>query len=82
MKVEQAQSGLESLALSQKTISQLRQNFISIEKYVLILPILFLFSFLKDRCFCIIFLVWFNNWFICVLGYVKNVKLWSRIMIR
>ncbi|KAH8480237.1 hypothetical protein H0E87_030477 [Populus deltoides] len=30
--VEQAQSGLESLALSQKTISQLRQNFISIEK--------------------------------------------------
>ncbi|KAI9377640.1 hypothetical protein POPTR_019G088100v4 [Populus trichocarpa] len=30
--VEQAQSGLESLALSQKTISQLRENFISIEK--------------------------------------------------
>jgi hypothetical protein len=24
----------------------------------------FLFSFfLKDKCFCIIFLVWFNNWF-------------------
>ncbi|KAG6737921.1 hypothetical protein POTOM_059453 [Populus tomentosa] len=30
--VEQAQSGLESLSLSQKTISQLRENFISIEK--------------------------------------------------
>ncbi|XP_061944505.1 exocyst complex component SEC6 [Populus nigra] len=30
--VEQAQSGLESLSLSQKTINQLRENFISIEK--------------------------------------------------
>ncbi|KAM7278515.1 hypothetical protein ACFE04_005649 [Oxalis oulophora] len=30
--VEQAQAGLESLALSQKTINQLRENFISIEK--------------------------------------------------
>lgn len=31
--VEQAQAGLESLSLSQKTISQLRENFLSIEKY-------------------------------------------------
>ncbi|OMP01169.1 hypothetical protein COLO4_12104 [Corchorus olitorius] len=31
--VEQAQAGLESLALSQTTINQLRENFISIEKY-------------------------------------------------
>ncbi|CAH9113283.1 unnamed protein product [Cuscuta epithymum] len=30
--VEQAQAGLESLSLSQKTISQLRENFFSIEK--------------------------------------------------
>ncbi|KAJ6744867.1 hypothetical protein OIU79_031071 [Salix purpurea] len=30
--VEQAQSGLESLSFSQKTINQLRENFISIEK--------------------------------------------------
>ncbi|XWS33111.1 hypothetical protein CRYUN_Cryun22dG0050400 [Craigia yunnanensis] len=30
--VEQAQAGLESLVLSQKTIHQLRENFISIEK--------------------------------------------------
>ncbi|XWS41264.1 hypothetical protein CRYUN_Cryun17cG0066400 [Craigia yunnanensis] len=30
--VEQAQAGLESLGLSQKTIHQLRENFISIEK--------------------------------------------------
>ncbi|XP_052188539.1 exocyst complex component SEC6 [Diospyros lotus] len=30
--VEQAQAGLESLSLSQKTITQLRENFISIEK--------------------------------------------------
>nr|GMD85113.1 exocyst complex component SEC6 [Ipomoea batatas] len=30
--VEQAQAGLESLSLSQKTISQLRENFLSIEK--------------------------------------------------
>ncbi|XP_021893694.1 exocyst complex component SEC6-like [Carica papaya] len=30
--VEQAQAGLESLSLSQKTINQLRENFISIEK--------------------------------------------------
>ncbi|CAH9101587.1 unnamed protein product [Cuscuta europaea] len=30
--VEQAQAGLESLTLSQKTISQLRENFFSIEK--------------------------------------------------
>ncbi|XVF14763.1 hypothetical protein REPUB_Repub09cG0089800 [Reevesia pubescens] len=30
--VEQAQAGLESLALSQKTIHELRENFISIEK--------------------------------------------------
>ncbi|GAB2297283.1 SNARE-binding exocyst subunit S6 [Dionaea muscipula] len=32
--VEQAQAGLDSLSLSQKTITQLRDNFISIEKYV------------------------------------------------
>ncbi|TXG53184.1 hypothetical protein EZV62_022353 [Acer yangbiense] len=31
--IEQSQSGLESLALSQKTIEQLRENFIAIEKY-------------------------------------------------
>ncbi|KAH7568137.1 hypothetical protein JRO89_XS07G0245600 [Xanthoceras sorbifolium] len=31
--IEQAQSGLESLALSEKTIEQLRENFIAIEKY-------------------------------------------------
>ncbi|KAJ0095639.1 hypothetical protein Patl1_16045 [Pistacia atlantica] len=31
--IEQAQSGLESLALSEKAITQLRENFISIEKY-------------------------------------------------
>ncbi|KAH0987954.1 hypothetical protein GBA52_015131 [Prunus armeniaca] len=30
--VEQAQAGLESLSLSQKSINQLRQNFVSIEK--------------------------------------------------
>ncbi|CAK9313314.1 unnamed protein product [Citrullus colocynthis] len=30
--VEQAQAGLESLSLSEKTINQLRENFISIEK--------------------------------------------------
>ncbi|MQL87918.1 hypothetical protein Taro_020477 [Colocasia esculenta] len=30
--VEQAQSGIEALALSQKTINQLRDNFLSIEK--------------------------------------------------
>ncbi|XXG63889.1 hypothetical protein AAC387_Pa05g1979 [Persea americana] len=30
--VEQAQAGLEALALSQKTINQLRENFLSIEK--------------------------------------------------
>ena len=37
VQVEQAQSGLESLSLSHKTINQLRENFISIEKYALIL---------------------------------------------
>ncbi|KAF7827064.1 exocyst complex component SEC6 [Senna tora] len=31
--VEQAQAGLESLNLSQKTVNQLRENFVSIEKY-------------------------------------------------
>ncbi|XP_031254404.1 exocyst complex component SEC6-like isoform X2 [Pistacia vera] len=31
--IEQAQNGLESLAFSQKAITQLRENFISIEKY-------------------------------------------------
>ncbi|XP_052298574.1 exocyst complex component SEC6-like isoform X2 [Citrus sinensis] len=31
--IEQAQTGLESLALSQNTINQLRENFISIERY-------------------------------------------------
>lgn len=34
MQVEQAEAGLESLSLSQKSINQLRENFISIEKYV------------------------------------------------
>ncbi|KAF6175649.1 hypothetical protein GIB67_022651 [Kingdonia uniflora] len=33
--VEQAQSGLEALTLSQKTINQLRENFVSIEKLCL-----------------------------------------------
>ncbi|GAY39615.1 hypothetical protein CUMW_045740 [Citrus unshiu] len=33
MVAEQAQTGLESLALSQNTINQLRENFISIERY-------------------------------------------------
>ncbi|KAK4483968.1 hypothetical protein RD792_011179 [Penstemon davidsonii] len=31
--VEQAQAGLESLSLSQKTINHLRENFVSIDKY-------------------------------------------------
>ncbi|KAJ4705272.1 Exocyst complex component SEC6 [Melia azedarach] len=31
--IEQAQSGLKSLALSEKTINQLRNNFVSIERY-------------------------------------------------
>ncbi|KAL9446273.1 hypothetical protein AB3S75_014027 [Citrus x aurantiifolia] len=31
--IEQGQTGLESLALSQNTINQLRENFISIERY-------------------------------------------------
>ncbi|KAL5772899.1 hypothetical protein ACOSP7_012508 [Xanthoceras sorbifolium] len=31
--IEQSQKGLESLALSQKTINELRENFIAIEKY-------------------------------------------------
>ena len=34
LQVEQAQAGLESLSLSEKTIDQLRGNFVSIEKYV------------------------------------------------
>lgn len=34
LQVEQAQAGLESLNLSQKTVSQLRENFVSIERYV------------------------------------------------
>lgn len=33
MQVEQAEAGLQSLNLSQKTINQLRENFLSIEKY-------------------------------------------------
>ncbi|KAA8522542.1 hypothetical protein F0562_013097 [Nyssa sinensis] len=35
--VEQAQVGLESLSLPQKTINELRENFISIEKYVFVM---------------------------------------------
>lgn len=31
--VEQAQAGLESLSLSQKTINHLQENFVEIEKY-------------------------------------------------
>ena len=34
LQVEQAQAGLKSLSLSEKTINQLRENFVSIEKYV------------------------------------------------
>ena len=34
LQVEQAQAGLESLSSSEKTIDQLRENFVSIEKYV------------------------------------------------
>lgn len=33
IQVEQAQAGLESLSLSQKTINELRENFVGIEKY-------------------------------------------------
>ena len=33
--VEQAEAGLESLSSSEKTIYELRDNFISIDKYVL-----------------------------------------------
>lgn len=32
--IEQAQTGLASLSLTQNAITQLRENFISIEKYV------------------------------------------------
>lgn len=58
LQVEQAQAGLESLALSQKTIHQLHENFISIEKYVCWYYIEMLSSF-----FLLIFF-WnpFNNW--------------------
>lgn len=34
LQVEQAQAGLKSLSSSEKTINQLRENFVSIEKYV------------------------------------------------
>lgn len=34
LQVEQSQAGLKSLSLSEKTINQLRENFVSIEKYV------------------------------------------------
>lgn len=34
MQVEQAQAGLESLSSSEKTVNQLRENFVSIEMYV------------------------------------------------
>lgn len=35
--VEKAQAGLDSLNLSEKTINELRENFISIEKYGLVI---------------------------------------------
>lgn len=34
LQVEQSQAGLKSLSLSENTINQLRENFVSIEKYV------------------------------------------------
>ena len=34
LQVEQAEAGLESLSSSEKTIDHLRENFVSIEKYV------------------------------------------------
>jgi exocyst complex component 3 len=35
LQVEQSQAGLKSLSFSEKTINQLRENFLSIEKYVI-----------------------------------------------
>ncbi|KAJ9555942.1 hypothetical protein OSB04_010556 [Centaurea solstitialis] len=32
--VEQAQAGLKSLASSEKTVNQLRENFVSIDRYI------------------------------------------------
>lgn len=36
IQVDQARSGINALALSQKTINMLRENFVAIEKYALI----------------------------------------------
>lgn len=45
LQVELAQAGIESLALSQKTINELRGNFVSIEKYESkVLWIIFIFE--------------------------------------
>lgn len=34
LQVEQSQAGLKSLSFSEKTVNQIRENFLSIEKYV------------------------------------------------
>lgn len=50
MQVEQAQAGLESLSSSEKTVNQLRENFVSIEMYAydaMSYGFNFFFSFLK-----------------------------------
>lgn len=45
IQVEQAQAGLEAISSSQKTINQLRENFLSIERCVLLV------IFLKHSCY-------------------------------
>jgi len=58
VQVEQAQSGLESLSLSHKTINQLRENFISIEKYALILYIyIYIYIYILMTNACAFFLI-------------------------
>ena len=64
LQIEQSEKGLDSLALSQKTIQELRGNFIAIEKYVF--PILFIYFL----CVCVA-----NVGMLGISGIAENVKL-------
>ena len=74
--VEQAEAGLESLSSSEKTIYELRDNFISIDKYV--------FSLARYWKVEFWILVSFSSNFTayCAIGFVRNAKLWLTIMTR
>ena len=75
--IEQAQTGLESLALSEQMISQLRENFISIERYVMVVVVIV-------KIWCVFFCVYcvLNVVLYSISGTVKSAKLWLKIMIR